>query len=258
VIDQVGPNVHGLHVGDKVVCRYVWGALAEYLVCRPLNVQVLPEDFPLLEASLIEVLPGIIHAAELGQIDQTKNVLIMGQGVSGLVLTQVVRLFNPRALAVTDLKSRNLQLAEKYGATHTYQIPTPETPTMEILGSDFSEGFDVVIPCLLEGDGMLDAINCAAMCGRIVMYGCLGVCRKPLDFYPIHRKRLEIYSTEPRRDIDLMRYFQESIRMVTDGLVNTGEMVTHCLPLLQVAEAFALRSDPLNDAIHVLVDCENY
>lgn len=36
--------------------------------------------------SLIEILPGVIHAAELADIDSGKQILIMGQGVSGLML----------------------------------------------------------------------------------------------------------------------------------------------------------------------------
>ncbi len=256
IIDQVGPNVVGLQVGDKVTCRYVWGAFAEYITCKPFNVKVLPPNFPLIETSLIEILPGIIHTAELAQINQTKNVLITGQGVSGLVLTQVVKLFSPKNLVVTDLKQRNLDLARKYGASHTYLIPTPGTPTMEIVGKDFPEGFDVVIPCLLDGDGMVDAIDCCAVGARLVMYGCIGMCRKPVDFFKVHRRRLEIYSTEPRRDIDMRRFFQEGVQMVLDGLVNTSEMITHTVPLSQVSQAFALRDDKTNDAIHVLVDCE--
>ena len=256
VIDQVGPHVVGLNVGDKVTCRYVWGAFAEYIVCAPFNVKVLPENFPMKEISLIEILPGVIHSAELGQINGTKNVLITGQGVSGLVLTQVIKLYSPKNLVVTDLKQANLDLAARYGATHTYRIPTPDTPTMEIVGHDFPDGFDVVIPCLLEGDGMVDAIDCCAVGARLVMYGCIGMCHKPVDFFKVHRRRLEIYSTEPRRDIDMRRYFQEGIQMVLDGLVNTAEMVTHTVPLSQVARAFQLRDDKTNDAIHVLVDCE--
>lgn len=256
VIDQVGPNVIGLQAGDHVTCRYVWGAFAEYIVCKPFNVKVLPKNFPLKEVSLIEILPGIIHAAELGQINQTKNVLITGQGVSGLVLTQVIKLFSPKNLAVTDLKQRNLDLAKKYGASHTYLILTPDTPTMQIVGQDFPEGFDVVIPCLLDGDGMVDAIDCCAVGARLVMYGCIGMCHKPVDFFKVHRRRLEIYSTEPRRDIDMRRYFQEGVQMVLDGLVNTAEMITHTFPLSQVDQAFALRDDKSNAAIHVLVDCE--
>lgn len=174
----------GLRVGDRVTCRYVWGAFAEAIVCQPFNVKVLPPSFPLLDISLIEVLPGIIHAAELGRITPHSTVLITGQGVSGLVLTQVVKQFSPRVLAVTDLKTRNLELAKRYGATHTYVIPTEHTPTMSVLGGEFPDGFDVVIPCLLDGDGMSDALDCCALAGRIVAYGCIGTCAR-FDFFKV-------------------------------------------------------------------------
>ena len=103
MIDKVGPNVVGLKKGDRVTCRYVWGAYAQYIVCKPFNVKVLSDVFPLVETSLIEILPGVIHTAELGEINQGKNVLIMGQGVSGLVITQVLKLYSPK-----NLYSRNL------------------------------------------------------------------------------------------------------------------------------------------------------
>lgn len=256
VIDMVGDKVVGVKVGDKVTCRYVWGAFAEYIVCKPFNVKVLPPDFPMLEISPIEVLPGIIHAAELGKIDQTKNVLIMGQGVSGLIMTQVVAQFSPKNLAVTDLSPKKLALGKKYGATHTYLLPDKDARTMDFAGKDFPDGFDVVIPCLLEGDGVIDAMDCAAMCAKIVMYGCIGVCRKPLDFFKAHRKRLEFYLTEPRRDIDMRRFFQEGIQMVMDGMVNTSEMITDIFPLEKIDEAFALRNNSPEGTIHIVIDCE--
>ncbi|KAF0094589.1 MAG: alcohol dehydrogenase [Puniceicoccaceae bacterium 5H] len=255
-IEKVGENVLGLKVGDQVTCRYVWGAFAEYIVCQPFNVKVVPPNFPLIETSLIEVLPGVIHAAELSEIKPNSRVLITGQGVSGLVMTQVIQMYSPAVLAVTDLHERNLELARKYGATHTYRMPDEEAATMDVVGQDFPEGFDVVIPCLLEGDGMVDTLEAAAFGGRIVMYGCIGTCHQPFDFFKVHRKRLNIYSTEPRSDIDMRRFFQESVQMVVDSLVNTREMITHTLPLERIQEAFELRTDKQSDALHVLVDCE--
>lgn len=257
VIDKLGANVLGLAVGDKVTCRYVWGAFAEYIVCKPFNVKVLPHSFPMLEISLIEILPGVIHAAELGDIKPgVSKVLITGQGVSGLVITQVVAQYSPAVLVVTDLKERNLELARKYGATHTYQVPSEHTPTMDVVGKDFS-GFDVVIPCLLDGDGMMDALHCLNIGGKIVSYGCIGTC-KEFDFFKFHRKRATLVATEPRSDVQMRKFFQEGIQMVLDGLVNTGEMVTHIYPLERVREAFELRNDKSvgNKAIHVLIDCE--
>lgn len=257
VIDKIGSGITGIKVGDKVTCRYVWGAFAQYIVCKPFNVKVLPSDFPLDEISPIEVFPSVLHAAQLAKINQTKNVLIMGQGVSGLLLTQVMRLHSPKNLAVTDLYEKKLNLSKKYGATHTYKLPDKDTPTMSIVGKDFPDGFDVVIPCLLEGDGMVDAIECCTLGASIVMYGCIGVCHKPIDFFKVHRKRLEIYSTEPRRDIDMRRFFDEGMKLVTDGLVNTRDFVTHRYKLDDIAQAFKTRDNGGPETIHVLVDCED-
>lgn len=256
VIDRVGPGVEGLRVGQQVTCRYVWGAFAEYIVCRPFNVKALPAGFPMKETSLIEILPGVLHAAELARIDASTTVLITGQGVSGLVLTQALALWSPKALAVTDLKARNLELGLKYGATHAYRIAHEKAPTMPEASRDFPGGFDVVVPCLLDGDGMVDALDCCALGARIVMYGCIGTCHQPFDFFKLHRRRAEIYSTEPRRDIDMRRYFDEGVRMVLDGLVNTSEMITDILPLDRVGEAFRMRDDKTNASIHILIDCE--
>lgn len=256
VVDKVGANVHTLKVGQRVSCRYVWGAFAEYIVCTPFNVKVVPDNFPDEEISSLEVLPGILHAAELSNIQANTNVLITGQGVSGLVMTQVISLFSPKNLAVTDLNPAKLELAKKYGATHTYQIPSEDTPTMDIVGKDFPDGFDVVIPCLLEGAGMVDALDACAFGGRIVMYGCIGPCEEPFDFFKMHKKRVDIYSTEPKRDIDMRRFWQEGLQLVEDGLVNTVEMVTHRFPLEKVGEAFTLRDDKSDrESIHVLIDC---
>lgn len=102
----------------------------------------------------------------------------------------------------------------------------------------------------------------------------------------MHRKRTEIYSTEPRRDVDMRTFFEQGTRMVCEGardfgrdfmgkpvassfptspllrssagLVNTSDMITHVYPLSRVQEAFDLRNDksPACEAIHVLIDCQ--
>ena len=255
VIDKLGSAVRGLRVGQRVTCRYVWGAFAEYIVCRPFNVHTVPDHLDDRDISPIEVLPGILHAAELADVNLHTDVLIMGQGVSGLVLTQVLALHSPRNLVVTDVKPHKLALAQRYGATKTVQLPSGQTPTMDVLREEFGQGFEVVIPALLDGTGMIDAVEAAAFGGRIILYGCIGVCREPFDWLKVHRKRLTIVSTEPRRDIDMRRYFDESVRLVEQGLVNLSEMITHTYPLSQVSEAFAHRDRQNDDSIHILIDC---
>jgi L-iditol 2-dehydrogenase len=198
----------------------------------------------------------MLHAAELSKCDSGKTVLITGQGVSGLVLTQVMYLYSPMELVVTDLKDRNLIFSRRFGATKTYKVPNTKTPTIDVLKKDYPEGFDIVLPCLLEGESVKDAIACARTGGKIVMYGGVGTCREEVDFYKVHRMRLEILSTEPKRDIDMYRFFREGISLVTDGLVNTHDFIDRIFPLSRIQEAFDLRNDKSNDVIHILIDAE--
>lgn len=256
IIDEVGPNVVGLKVGDHVALRYVWGAFAEYITCDPFSAVVLPPAFPLMHGSLIEITPTILTAMERGEISQAKNVLIMGQGVSGLQLTQFANLYSPKNLVVTDLFDEKLALAKKFGATKTYKIPTPDTRTMDIVGKDFPDGFDVVIPARLEGNSVIDALDATAQNGKLVMYGGIGKTDSTIDFFKMHRRRVDIYTTEPKRDIDNHRLLREGRDMVINGLINTEETVTNIFPLSKIEEAFQLRNDTRGDVIHVMIDCD--
>ncbi len=257
IIDKVGTQVHGLAAGMKVVCRYVWGAFAEYITCRPFNIQVMPDEFSLKSISLMEIMPGVIHTAELSEIDSGTSVLIMGQGVSGLMLTQILSLYSPKELVVTDLKTRNLEFAKQYGATKAICLPDSDTSTADFLKQEYPDGFDVVIPCLLEGDCVMDAVNITRVGGKVVLYGGIGTARQPFDFFKVHRRRVSIISTEPRRDIDMYRYFKEAVSLVKDGLIHTDQYIDRIYPLEEIQEAFMMRNDNSNDIIHVLIDVRN-
>ena len=256
VIDRIGSGVIGLKPGDVVSCRYVWGAFAEYIICKPFQVKVMPPSIPLKEASLTEILPSVMHAVSLAAISPEKNVLIMGQGVSGLILTQAAALHSPRNLVVTDLFDRNLKLAKKYGASHAFRLPSRDSRSMDTLGADFPQGFDVVIPCLLEGNGIVDAIDCCATGAKLVLYGCIGICNKPVDFFKVHRRRIDILSTEPKRDVDNRRFYDEGVRLVAEGLINTSEIVDAVIPLSEIDRGFQMRNAETEEFIHVLIDCE--
>ena len=172
------------------------------------------------------------------------------------MLTQVMSLYSPMVLAVTDLKDRNLEFARRYGATHTYKVPSPDTPTIDVVKEDFPDGFDIVIPCLLEGASIQDALACTRTGGKIVMYGGIGTCKEPFDFFKVHRQRVEILSTEPKRDIDMYRYFKEGISLVRDGIIKTWEYIDKIYPLSRIQEAFEERDDKNKDSIHIVIDVE--
>jgi len=195
------------------------------------------------------------HAADRAAIDNDTRVLITGQGVSGLIMTQVIARCRPAVLAVTDLFDGKLKLARSYGATRAYRVATTSTPTRQALGDAFPDGFDVVIPCVLSGDGVADAVDMAAQNGRVIMYGGLSPASRPVDYFRVHRRRLDIYSTEPKTDADMRRYFETASALVSAGDIRVADMITHRIGLDEIDRAFELKRKPSGDVIHVMIDC---
>ena len=114
VVEEVGRHVRGLRPGDPVVVRGVWGCFAERVAAstRPATqcvsaafhqVVKLPPDIPIEDASILEVVPKTLKAVARAGISPASDVLIKGQGVSGLLLTQAARLYSPNMLVVADL-----------------------------------------------------------------------------------------------------------------------------------------------------------
>jgi L-iditol 2-dehydrogenase len=105
------------------------GALAEYIVMPALNCLRLQQGMSDEQGALVEPLACILHASyaaesararyTLAGKDRIRNVLICGAGPAGLLFLQYlrrVRHFNGLIL-VSDLRERNLALAEQFGGT---------------------------------------------------------------------------------------------------------------------------------------------
>ena len=82
MIDKVGANVTGLKVGDHVTAVGTWGCFAEYIVTEPMNVLRFPPEIPLIEGSLVEVLPGIIMALTRTTIGPGDDILVLERAYS--------------------------------------------------------------------------------------------------------------------------------------------------------------------------------
>lgn len=120
IVVDVGSNVKGIKVGDKVTsettyyicgtCDYcksgdynlcsnrkgigtqVNGSFAEYVVTRKESVHILPDNVDLLSASITEPLACCVHAAlEKTNIEMGDVVLIFGPGPIGLLTAQIVK-----------------------------------------------------------------------------------------------------------------------------------------------------------------------
>jgi 2-desacetyl-2-hydroxyethyl bacteriochlorophyllide A dehydrogenase len=252
IIDQVGEHVSGLKVGDRVVAAQ-WGSFAESVVCRPESVLKLPPEIPLTDASLLEALPGMMMAATKCGITRAHDVAIVGQGLSGLLLTRVVALHGCRRLIAIDLFDEKLDIARELGATHT--INASKENVQKRIEEIAPDGVDFTIMATLDGNDVPPAVEWSRFGGKIVLYGSIGPC-DGIDFFRVHCKALSILkeSTELSGVLERRRLWREALQLVADGLLNVERLRTHIFPLEELPAAMELRATPRPDVIHVLIE----
>jgi L-iditol 2-dehydrogenase len=149
IIEHVGDEVHEFHPGDRVTfdstvycgdCDYCrtgrmnlcdnrqvlgvscgdyrrHGAFAEYVAVPARILYRLPENLPLEHAALIEAVSVAVHAVKRSPPKNDDDVVVVGSGMIGLLVIQVLRHTDCHRLIAVDVDDDRLKLARKLGAT---------------------------------------------------------------------------------------------------------------------------------------------
>jgi len=252
IVDQLGAHVVGLQIGDRVMAS-TWGAFSEYVCCRPESVMKLLPEIPLIQGSLIEVLHGVMQVAQRCGVGPAHDVVVLGQGVSGLQLTRLLALNGCRRLIAIDLFDEKLALAREFGATHAINAQRERVVDriLEICGG----GADYTVVATCSGNDVSAAVEWTRAHGKIVLYGGIGPC-DGIDFFQVHGKAISLIkeSTDLRGVLERRRMWREGMQLVADGLLPTQRLRTHVFPLERLPEAMELRGTPRPDVIHVLIE----
>ena len=179
-IAEIGMEVAGLHVGDRVsgdghvtcghcrncragrrhLCRNNIGVgvdrpgcFAEYLAIPAVNVFPLADDISDDIAAILDPLGNATHTALSFDL-VGEDVLITGAGPIGVMAAAICRHVGARFVAVTDVNDYRLELASRMGASRVINVESETIgEAMEDLG--MVEGFDVG----LEMSGNIQAFS---------------------------------------------------------------------------------------------------
>lgn len=99
------------------ICRDIGGGFAPYLVAHKSQVYRLPDGVSLKEGAIMEPLAVAIQAVLDNRPDHDEEVLIVGAGVIGNLLVQVMRALDIKcSITVAEPSPFHAQLAAKVGA----------------------------------------------------------------------------------------------------------------------------------------------
>lgn len=236
VID-VGPGVTEVHVSDAVAALHPHQSvftLPAHLVKRlPANLDPALGGF----YANVETALTICHdaAPRLGE-----TVVVLGQGVVGLLVTQLLHRTGARVIAVDpDLQRRTI--AERFGA-----IALAHADSAIIANLTDGRGADIAIEVSGAPAALQQAIDSVAVEGLVVVASWYG--QKPvtlsLDRH-FHRGRVRIRSSQVGRLAPETLPRWDYIRRTATVMellpqLRLAELVSHRFRLAQAAEAYAL------------------
>jgi 2-desacetyl-2-hydroxyethyl bacteriochlorophyllide A dehydrogenase len=256
-VAEVGPGVDGLAPGDVVYGT--WGhrssavQAAERLGRVPDGVEPLAGIFARIGAiALNGVLDADIHVGE--------HVAVFGQGVPGLIATQLARLNGGTVIAVDAIPGR-LELAARLGAAHVVDV-TRQDAAEAIKALTGDHGADVSIEISGSYAALHSAIRSTAYNSRVVACGFFqGEGHGLFLGEEFHHNRVAVVCSQisgVRPDLqhrwDLRRLERTIMELQAAGRLDLPALVSHVFGFERAAEAFQLLDERPADAVQVVLD----
>lgn len=258
-VEAVGPGVDGLGEGELV--WGAWGHRSAAVVPHDRLVgRVLAARVPPLHGVFARIGAVALNAVLDADVHVGETVAVFGQGVPGLLATQLARLNGGRVVAV-DRLPRRLELARALGAETVIDAST--TPAAEeIRDVTRGRGADVVIDLTGSAAALHEAIRSAAYGARVVVAGFLQGEATGLRLgEEFHHNRIELVSSQianvparlaPRWTI--LRLERTIVDLDAEGQLELAQLVSHVLPAAAVADAFRLLDERPDEAVQVVLD----
>ena len=182
------------------------------------------------------------------------NVLVFGQGVVGLLVTQLLRRAGVRVIAV-EPAARRAAMSAQCGANIVLD-PTDVSRVRSLTGG---RGADLAIEASGNACALQQAIDSVADESTIVVCSWYGEKPVPLDLGGhFHRGRVRIVSSQVGRiDPSLAPRWDRARRLAyaTEllGELRLAELITHRFPFARAADAYALLDERNADTVQVVL-----
>jgi len=165
----VGRDVKGFQVGDHVA-TFVRDGYAQYVVAPEDRALKLPDDLPWERAAVLEPLAGAIYALERGNVKATDTIFIAGAGPVGLLILLAVKVIGAQTIYITDLSEKRRNMAEKLGATATFDPAAVKIPAT-IRELTKGRGIDVTVEAVGIEATLKDCLASTRHGGTVIVQG---------------------------------------------------------------------------------------
>jgi len=157
-----------LGVSPKEYRRH--GAFAEFVNVPQHILYRLPDEVSFTQAAMVEPVAVAAHAVELSSPGWNDSVAVIGSGMIGLFLIQVLRSKGCGKIIAADKDPVKLKLAVQLGADYAFD-PQKQDIKEEILSLTSGRGADMVFEAVGTEDTVSTAVECVRKGGTVTLVG---------------------------------------------------------------------------------------
>ncbi len=244
-IEALGPDVKGFTVGERV-CTVIPESFAQYLVCPVQRAIKLPDDVDWQRAAVLEPLAGAAYAVKRGQVQSRDTVFIAGAGTVGLMFLLGCKAMDIEQVYMTDLLENRRQMAEKLGATLTWNpLDTKSSAKLKTLTRDL--GVDVAIEAVGQEATLKDCLSSTKFRGTVIVQG-IFTQRAQLHMLGFVTRETTMIGTASTD-------FPLAIQWLQNGKIQPEKIITHIIPLKDVVKGgFEVLAASGSKAVKILVE----
>ncbi len=250
---DTGPDAADLAPGDPVFVHHPHQDVFAVSAGMPVRLPDGPDPLRCLFFANLETAVNIIHDTPLRL---GESALVFGQGVVGLLVTQLLKLAGAdRVLAVDPLAKRR-ELALAVGADDAFG---PDDLPRRVLEATAGRGADVAVEVSGSGAALQTAIDAVAVEGTVVVASWYGT--KPVTLAlggHFHRGRVKLRSSQVgRTNPELAPRWDRGRR--TEAVLGLlprlclAELITHSFPFEEAPEAYRFVDENPGDVVQAVL-----
>ena len=262
IVEECGPEVQGLSVGDRVKCDSVvgcghcgwcrkgatqfcrdgWefgiscdGGWATTIVVPERNLHRLPANVSDEAAAILDVeVPSAFRKPGLAK---GETVAVIGAGPAGLVALQYARLQGAGCVILSDMRPERLELGKRLGADHVINVSECDFEDAVNCITNH-QGVDLAFDAAGSPRSICDTLHVLRPQGRAVLYG---IPDTSISSFPHHEailRDIAVYGSLPDRV-----GWQELIQWVASGAIDLESLITHRFELRDAPKTMPLMRD---------------
>lgn len=208
------------------------GAFAEFVTVPQYILYRIPGNVSFSEAALTEPAAVALHAINLSSLRPSDRVLVIGAGMVGSLLIQLLKIKGCHSIVVTDTDAERLKMAQAAGATHIF---LPDDPVLKTKLTELSEGrgADIVYEVVGIEASVRRAIASVRKGGTIILVGNLS----PVINFPLQQvvtKQLTVQGS-----CAINGEYPEILQLISEGRLNVRSILSAEAPLAEGPDWFS-------------------